>query len=279
MSSILADALVAEVRRRQIGHRRHRLPEGFDPVLFARQKLRPMVNGLFPATERQPVLDLLERSVVFLTEDSIEQVLRNEKWLSTSWDLANMYLGSIGASCLDGNPCHLVGLSQETTCYVSMVYFEERDPFADFVVHEAAHIFHNWKRQRIGLPATRQREWLLQIDFHKRETFAYACEAYGRILEQAGRPADRKGLHAAYIEKWLPAADDRVDPEELGSIVAEAVAARNGWKRILACCAPPKRGHGAERSVQGSGRGAHRSPPSRAETTLVQNLAQEIDDI
>ena len=40
---------------------------------------------------------------------------------------------------------NLVGLSEETTCYVSPEYFAEDDPFADFIVHEAAHIFHNCK--------------------------------------------------------------------------------------------------------------------------------------
>lgn len=241
MNQILVDALVAEVLRRESGHRRHLLPEGFSPVTFARRKFMPMVNGLFPTRERQAILDLLEKSLVFLTHDNIEQVLRNETWKHTAWDLANLYLGSIGAQCLGGKPCRLVGLSQETTCYISMAYFEEDDPFADFVVHEAAHVFHNCKRQRVGLPHTRSREWLLQLDFRKRETFAYACEAYGRIMEQAKRPADRKRLQAEYIEKWLPAADDRIDREELANIVAEAVDARNGWKRILARCAPLNR--------------------------------------
>lgn len=143
MNRILADALVAEVRRRESGHKRHRLPEGFNLITFARQKLMPMVNGLFPAKERQAILDLLERSLVFLTHDNIEQIIRNEAWKSTAWDLANLYLGSIGAQSLDGKPCRLVGLSEETTCYVSMSYFEKDDPFADFVVHEAAHVFHN----------------------------------------------------------------------------------------------------------------------------------------
>ncbi|OKY74004.1 MAG: hypothetical protein BM485_16160 [Desulfobulbaceae bacterium DB1] len=241
MNQILVNALVAEVLRRESGARRHQLPEGFSPITFARRKLRPMVNGLFPTRERQTILDLLEKSLVFLTHDNIEQVLRNETWKCTAWDLANLYLGSIGAQCLDGKPCRLVGLSQETTCYISMAYFEEDDPFADFVVHEAAHVFHNCKRQRVGLPHTRFREWLLQIDFCKRETFAYACEAYGKILERARRPADRKRLQAEYIEKWLPAADGRIDREELANIVAEAAAARNGWKRILARCAPRNR--------------------------------------
>jgi len=34
-------------------------------------------------------------------------------------------------------------------------------PLRDFVVHEAAHVLHNWKRGYAGLPHTRNREWLL----------------------------------------------------------------------------------------------------------------------
>jgi hypothetical protein len=64
-----------------------------------------------------------------------------------------------------------------------MDYFQTEEPLADFIVHEVAHIFHNCKRKRIGLPFPRRREWLLEIDFAKRETFACACEAYSRLLE------------------------------------------------------------------------------------------------
>lgn len=49
----------------------------------------------------------------------------------------------------------IVGLSEETTCYVSTDYFAATDRFADFVVHEAAHIFHKCKRRTIGLPDER----------------------------------------------------------------------------------------------------------------------------
>jgi hypothetical protein len=62
--------------------------------------------------------------------------------------------------------------------YVSPEYFAEDDPFADFIVHEAAHIFHNCKRVTIGLSETRTKEWSLDIEHRKRETFAYSCEAY-----------------------------------------------------------------------------------------------------
>ena len=179
------------------------------------------MEGLFPAKERETILGLLEKSLVFLTRDNIEQVLRNESWHSTAWDLANLYLGSLGTECLNGKPTYLVGLSQGTTCYVSTTYFDDEDPFADFVVHEAAHIFHNWKRERTGLPHTRYREWLLQIDFAKREEFAYACEAYGRIKERAKSPAERRRLHAEYAEDWVPSTD-RVDQDELVDILADA---------------------------------------------------------
>jgi hypothetical protein len=71
----------------------------------------------------------------------------------------------------------ILGLSEETTCYVAMDYFRAQKRFDDYVVHEAAHLFHNCKRKTIGIRETRRREWPLDIDYIKRETFAYACEA------------------------------------------------------------------------------------------------------
>ena len=123
------------------------------------------------------------------------------------------------------------------TCYVSPDYFAEQDPFADFIVHEAAHIFHNCERRTIGLRETRTREWLLDIQFRKRETFAYSCEAYARIIARAKSPAERRALAAEYgSERRL--SEERVDPVEVASIVAEAANSRNGWKVILRRCAP-----------------------------------------
>lgn len=132
----------------------------------------------------------------------------------------------------------VLGALGRSLVYVSLSYFDERDRFADYVVHEAAHVFHNCKRETLGLPATRTREWLLPIDFRKRETFAYACEAYGRVCSLARRPADRRSLveeHAA--RSTLP--DEAVPVNEYLDILREAVQARNGWKRILARCAAP----------------------------------------
>lgn len=116
-----------------------------------------------------------------------------------------------------------------------MEYFHEEDPLADYVVHEAAHVFHNTKRGTIGLKETRYREWLLPIDFRKRETFAYACETYSRILERGRTPGERRTL-VEQLRQQAPPPDDRVNPEEYFAILTEAVDRRNGWKTILGRC-------------------------------------------
>lgn len=61
-------------------------------------------------------------------------------------------------------------------------YFAEEEPFADFIVHEERTSFTTAERRTIGLRRTRATQWLLDIDFHQRETFAYSCEAYARVV-------------------------------------------------------------------------------------------------
>jgi hypothetical protein len=206
-------------------------------VEFTRSKVEPMVRGLFSKAEQDAVLATFEKSVVYVTSDTIVQILLNHRWDRSAWDLANLYLLSVGAKLLGESAPRIVGLSEETTCYVSPNYFAEDDPFADFIVHEAAHIFHNCKRRTIGLRETRRKEWLLDIEFRLRETFAYSCEAYACIVNRAKGPARRRELAAEYGSKRRISADC-VDPTEVASIVAEAANARNGWKVILARCAP-----------------------------------------
>ena len=108
--------------------------------------------------------------------------------------------------------------------------------FDDFIVHEAAHVFHNWKREYAGLPFSRRKEWPLDIEFCKRETFAYSCEVYARILEQASTAKTRLAMVEQYAAD--PFGDERIDVQEHVDILREAATARNGWKRILASCAP-----------------------------------------
>ena len=197
-----------------------------------------MVWGLFPRVEQPVVLTLLERSVVFLTSANIRSIIRTGTWLGTVWRLADAYLADIGAEPLSTDYA-VLGLSEETTCYVTAAYFDRPEPFSDYIVHEAAHVFHNCKRDTVGLASTRTREWLLNIDYEKRETFAYACEAFSYILEHAKDRADRLRLFDELARSYLPS-DNRVDSEEYLYIVAAAIEVRAGWKHILDRCKPAK---------------------------------------
>jgi hypothetical protein len=231
-------ALVDEMRRFAAGRTHEPLPE-MDTVALTRSKVEPMVRGLFPRTEQDAVLATLEKSVVFLTSVNVETLLLEHRWDCSAWTLANLYLASVGSELLGDDAPRLVGLSEETTCYVSPEYFAEDDPFADFIVHEAAHIFHNCKRATVGLRETRTKEWLLTIDFRKRETFAYSCEAYACVLARAKTPGARRMLAEEY-GGTVRISEERVDPAEVAAIVVEAASARNGWKVILSHCAPAK---------------------------------------
>ncbi|MCC7526921.1 MAG: hypothetical protein IT342_00280 [Candidatus Melainabacteria bacterium] len=200
-----------------------------------------MVIGFFPEHERANLLNMLEKSVVFLTADNIYEVLERAP-LRTSWTLANLYLLSIGGKTLSKKAPALVGLSEETICYVSHEYFDQRSRFADYVVHEAAHVFHNCKRYTVGLPETRTKKFLLNIEYRERETFAYACEVYSRILELADNRKERMKLAEEVKKEFVPP-DDRVDLEKFHEAISSACDARNGWSKILRVCAPAKVRH------------------------------------
>ena len=236
----LRAALVSAVKRLSTG-RADGLPKR-DCAMLARRKVEPMVIGLFPRRERNSVLTMLEESVTFVTSANIERLLFDCTFDGSAWTLANLYLASLDLELLGPSAPRLVGFSEERTCYVSLEYFRSTDPFADFVVHETAHIFHNCKRNAARLPETRTRVWLLDIEYRMREVFAYSCEVYARVMERGKSRVERQKLAEEY-GRGTSIADERVDSSEVAGIVQAAAAARNGWKTILARCAPktPKR--------------------------------------
>jgi hypothetical protein len=180
---------------------------------------------------------MLARSLVFLSPNKIETVLNKED-PRTAWDLANMYLLSWGAKLLADDASHAVSMSAGTTCFVSMGYFRINHRLTDFLVHEAAHVFHNCERRTLGLPETRRREWLLEIDFGKRETFACACEAYSRILEFGDSTRARCKLYQE-LENGPQLGNAQVRAPDYLEPLRAAITARDGWKQILRACAPP----------------------------------------
>jgi hypothetical protein len=88
---------------------------------------------------------------------------------------------------------------------------------------------------RAFMPAIAKNE----IDRYQRETFAYACEAYSRLLELGRTPSICKSLLLELTGADAPP-EDRVKRDEYVDILTEAASARNGWKRILARCAPER---------------------------------------
>ena len=227
----LRGALLRKVRQLAEGRSTPPLPL-VDVVSLTRAKVEPMVRGLFPRVEQGAILAMLEKSVVFVTSSNIEDLLLGPGFDSSAWTFANLYLASLNAPLLADDAPSLVGLSEGGTCYLSTDYFCSEDPFADFIVHEAAHTFHNCKRTSVGLRETRTRCWLLNISFRRRETFAYCCEVYARILEQAKGFVKRRALANEFARR-VNIFDDRVDRAEVVAIINEAVEARNGWKVIL----------------------------------------------
>jgi hypothetical protein len=233
----LRGELLRRVHQLANGRMHHPVPGG-DAKGLTRSNVEPMVRGLFPRAEQDLILAKLEKSVVFLTRANIDSILLAEGFHRAAWDLANLYLSSVGADLLSDTAPAIVGLSQETTCFVSAEYFAEQDQFADFVVHEVAHIFHNCKRSALGLRETRTKEWLLPIDFQERETFAYSCEAHACILRRAKSAPERRALADEYA-RTVRVPDKRVDSKAVADIVREAAESRNGWKVISSRCARP----------------------------------------
>jgi hypothetical protein len=69
----------------------------------------------------------------------------------------------------------------------------------------------------------------VDVEFHHRELFAYACEAYSRVILEGTRKS-----RLAFAEKMVDAAFSflRTELKEVAALVLGAVRARNGWRVI-----------------------------------------------
>ena len=88
-SADLRQALVAVVRARTTHTTVPVALADLDVPAFTRRKVEPMVRGLLPAAELPVVIDMLTRSVVFLTPVTIDDILTRAQFHGTAWRLAN----------------------------------------------------------------------------------------------------------------------------------------------------------------------------------------------
>src|SRR6478609_7755533 len=80
----LRGALLRRVHQLASGRMHHPIPES-DATRLTRSKVEPMVRGLFPRAEQDPILAKLETSVVFLSRANIDSVLLAEGFHRTAW--------------------------------------------------------------------------------------------------------------------------------------------------------------------------------------------------
>jgi hypothetical protein len=107
--------------------------------------------------------------------------------------------------------------------------YETTDPYSDVVVHEAAHLLHYLKPGHYGLHVRRGQERLVDVEFRHRELFAYACEAFSRVVLHRQRR-----LRISFAEKMLEDAFSfpRGQIQQVAALVVDAARARRGWRII-----------------------------------------------
>ena len=107
--------------------------------------------------------------------------------------------------------------------------YETKDPYSDVVVHEAAHMLHYLKPRLYGLHVRRGQERFVDIEFCHSELFAYASEAYSRVILHSERKS-----RIAFAEKMQESAFSfpRAELADVAALVLEAARSRNGWHVI-----------------------------------------------
>src|SRR5262249_38786212 len=107
--------------------------------------------------------------------------------------------------------------------------YQNPDPDSDAPVHEAAPMLPYLKPRHYGPNVRGGPKRFVDIEFRRRELFAYACEAYSRVVLYAERRS-----RIAFAEKMLDAAFSfpRTQIKEVAALVVSAARARNGWRLI-----------------------------------------------
>jgi len=130
------------------------------------------------------------------------------------------------------------GLSAGAFAHVRASLVDTKDPCGDVIVHEAAHLLHYLKPAAYGLQVRRGQERFVDVEFRHRELFAFACEAYSRVVLQSDRKA-----RVSFAEKMRKDAFSFPhDPlDDVANFVLTAARARNGWQAIRKATVPPSR--------------------------------------
>ena len=200
------------------------------PPEAIRQRIDPMVTGLLPGDWRDVALrEITARTFVLNlpgTRAAIEAEL-STCFMGDAWRILWALFGDHGLKP-DDVKVGCDGLAGDYA-HVRWSAYQTNDPYSDVVVHEAAHMLHYLKPSHYGFHVRRGQERFVDVEFRHRELFAYACEAFSRVILHGERKS-----RIVFAEKMVDAAFSfpRSQIAEVAALVLSATRGRNGWRLI-----------------------------------------------
>jgi hypothetical protein len=217
---LLADLLPAEARvAPQVG-----------PETIGRS-IGPMVKGLVEGDWQEVALRELTARTFVLNFQGAKAGMEAELstcFMGTAWQILWALFGDYGLKPEEIR-AECDGVSGGDFAHVRLSAYESQDPYSDVIVHETAHLLHYLKPAHYGLQVRRGQERFVDVEFCHRELFAFACEAYSRVVL-----LNKRKSRISFAEEMKERAFSfpRGQIEEVAAVVLSASRARNGWRVI-----------------------------------------------
>jgi hypothetical protein len=196
-----------------------------------KEMITPLVESLFEKQYQKTIMKHLINSVVVLHKDNVYEELKGH-FEGDIIPIISIYLSSFSTEELPKIfDVNIVGKSIGTKCYVSYKYYENNQSIEDFIIHEIAHFFHNSKYECIGIKEIED-QFLLDIEYYKREIFAYSIEFYSKIKYLIQKGQNEKELLHEFEKLDIPNEESKI----IKILVKEALKKRDGWQYIYQEC-------------------------------------------
>ena len=200
------------------------------PAETIRQRIDSLVTGLVPGDWREVAPREITARTFVLNLPGARAAIEAELstcFMGDAWRILWALFGDHGLKP-DDIKVGCDGLAGDFA-HVRWSAYQTKDPYSDVVAHEAAHMLHYLKPSHYGLHVRRDQERFVDTEFRHRELFAYACEAYSRVVLHGERK-----LRVAFAEKMLDVAFSfpRSQIEEVAALALRAARAWNGWRVI-----------------------------------------------
>lgn len=195
-----------------------------------KQRVEPMIRGVLIAEWQDVAMRVLIPRIFVLNYPGARMAFEAEIkscTLHSAWQVLWAFAADFGLKP-DGIAVNFEGTACEYA-HVRLSSFESEDAYSDVVVHETAHLLHYLKPQHHGLTVRRGQERFVDVEFKHREQFAYACEAYSRVVQRGDRKS-RVRFVEGMVENAFSFPVDSV--ESIAGLVADAARSRNGWRVI-----------------------------------------------